>query len=259
MDVLSRFRLDGRRALVTGGSRGLGRAMAQALAEAGADLILVGRDVDSLELAKSELSELGRKVDVIVGDIGVPEEVTRIGDLAVNQFGSIDVLINNVGGRRQSIPTEDVSLSDWHTLLHLNLTSVFQMCQIVGRSMIERQRGSIINVASIAGIIVSKGIHGRVYETAKAAVMSLTRTLAVDWAKYGIRVNAIAPGLFLTEPNQKWFREKPELEASYGSMIPMGRAGKVEEIGPLALYLAADASNYMTGATLVLDGGYTLW
>ncbi|VTS03942.1 SDR family NAD(P)-dependent oxidoreductase [Tuwongella immobilis] len=260
MDVFASFRLDGRRACITGGSRGLGRAMAQALAEAGADLVLIGREAESLQTAQSELSALGRRVDTIVGDLGQVDEAQRVGELLARDFGPLDILVNNVGGRRLNIPTEEMSLADWNSLIQLNLTSVYQMCQHVGRMMIQRgQGGSIINVASIAGIIVSKGIFGRHYETAKAAVMSLTRSLAVDWARYHIRVNAIAPGLFLTDPNRKWFREKPELQETFTSGIPMGRAGEPKEIGPLALYLASDASNYMTGATLVLDGGYTLW
>ncbi len=125
--------------------------------------------------------------------------------------------------------------------------------------MIQRKRGNIINVASISGIVVNKGIHGRTYETAKAALTSFTKTLAVDWAQHGIRVNTIAPGGFLTDPNRKWFREKPELRDIFEGMIPMGRLGEPHEIGPLVLYLASDASTYMTGATLVIDGGYTLW
>jgi gluconate 5-dehydrogenase len=259
MAVFDRFRLDGRRALITGGSRGLGRAMAQALAEAGADLILVGRDAESLEKAKSELTALGRAVDTIVGDVGVPAEAQRICHIAVERCTAIDILINNVGGRRISIPTEELSLDDWQRIIDLNLTSAFLCCRQIGHGMIERKRGSIINVASISGIVVNKGIHGRTYETSKAALTAFTKTLAVDWAQHNVRVNAIAPGGFLTDPNRRWFREKPELHDIFVAQIPMGRLGEPDEIGPLAVYLASDASSYMTGATVVIDGGYTLW
>jgi gluconate 5-dehydrogenase len=258
MTVFDRFRLDGRRALITGGSRGLGRAMAQALAEAGADLILVGREAETLAKAKGELAALGRKIDTIIGDVGVPAEAERVCKIAT-QFGAIDILINNVGGRRISIPTEDLPLKDWQHIVDLNLTSAFLCCREIGRGMIERKRGSIINVASISGIVVNKGIHGRTYETSKAALTAFTKTLAVDWAQHNIRVNAIAPGGFLTDPNRRWFREKPELHDIFVSQIPMGRLGEPDEIGPLAVYLASDASSYMTGATVVIDGGYTLW
>ena len=125
--------------------------------------------------------------------------------------------------------------------------------------MVARKAGVIINIASISGLIVNRGIFGRSYETSKAALTAFTKSLAVDWALYNVRVNAISPGGFLTDPNRRWFVEKPELRATFEGQIPMGRLGRPEEIGPLALYLASDASSYMTGATVVIDGGYTLW
>lgn len=259
MSVLDRFRLDGRRAMITGGSRGLGRAMAQALADAGADLLLVGREKQALETAQSELAVTGRKVDVIIADVGVPAEAERACKEALERCGGFDILINNVGGRRISIPTEDLPLKDWQHIVDLNVTSAFLCCREIGKGMISRKRGSIINVTSISGIIVNKGIHGRTYETSKAALTAFTKALAVDWAPHNIRVNAIAPGGFLTDPNRKWFREKPELHDIFVNQIPMGRLGEPDELGPLAVYLASDASSYMTGATLIIDGGYTLW
>ena len=259
MGVLDKFRLDGRRALITGGSRGLGRAMAQALAEVGADLVLVGREADTLRAAQTELAPIGRKVETIVADVGVPAEAQRACNEALEKVGPIDVLINNVGGRRIDVPTETMPLADWQRLLDLNLTSAFVCSQAIGRSMIERRKGVIINVSSISGMVVGRGIHGRHYETAKAALTMFTKTLAVDWVGFNIRVNAIAPGGFLTDPNRRWFREKPELRGNFEGKIPMGRLGEPEEIGPLAVYLASDASRYMTGASLVIDGGYTLW
>lgn len=125
--------------------------------------------------------------------------------------------------------------------------------------MLSRGWGRVINIASISGLVANKGIAGRSYETAKAALLAFTRALAADWAPKGVTVNAIAPGGFLTEPNERWFREKPELQLLFEGAIPMGRLGQPEELAPLAVYLASDASSYMTGATLVIDGGYTLW
>ncbi len=259
MNILDRFRLDGKRGLVTGGSRGLGRAMAQALAEAGADLVLIGRELATLQRAQNELTGLGRRVDLLVADVGVPAQAERVCEEALTRFRPIDILINNVGGRRISIPTEEMPLAQWQHILDLNLTSAFLCCQRIGGDMVKRRAGSIINVASISGMVVNRGIHGRSYETSKAALIAFTKTLAVDWAPHHVRANAIAAGGFLTDPNRRWFQEKPELRHTFESMVPMGRLGEPEEIGPLAVYLASDASSYMTGAAVVIDGGYTLW
>jgi gluconate 5-dehydrogenase len=259
MSVFDRFRLDGKRALITGGSRGLGRAMAQALAEAGADLVLVGREGASLETAGRELSEVGRKVDLLPVDVSTPAGAQEMCAAALARHGHFDVLINNVGGRRISIPTEELPLEDWQRIIDLNLTSAFLCCKLIGGDMVKRGSGSIINVASISGMVINKGIHGRTYETSKAALCAFTKTLAVDWAPHNVRANVIAPGGFLTDPNRRWFREKPELKDTFEGMVPMARLGEPDEIGPLALYLASDASSYMTGAVVVIDGGYTLW
>ena len=259
MAVLDKFRLDGRTAFITGGSRGLGRAMAQAFAEAGADLILVGRDADSLYLAKTELAALGRRVDTIAGDVGTTDGAEAACHAALALGHDIDVLVNNVGGRRSDIAAEDYSIEEWHRLFDLNMTSALVCCQKIGKPMLSRRRGSIINITSIAASIAIRGIRGRHYETAKAALEGLTRCLAADWAPQGVRVNAIAPGGFLTDPNRRWYREKPELRATFEAQIPMGRLGEPDELGPAALFLASDASSYVTGATLVVDGGYLCW
>jgi NAD(P)-dependent dehydrogenase (short-subunit alcohol dehydrogenase family) len=268
MSVFDKFRLDGKRALITGGSRGLGRAMAQALAEAGADLVLVGREEASLISATQELSAIrtkddpkpsGRRVDYLAADMSTPSGAEEACRNLLSAHAPIHILINNVGGRRINIPTEQMPTEEWLRILDLNLTSAFVCSKLIGAEMVKRRSGRIINVASISGMIVNRGIHGRSYETSKAALVAFTKTLAVDWAPYNVTVNAIAPGGFLTDPNRRWFREMPELKATFESMVPMGRLGEPDEIGPLALYLASDASSYMTGATVVIDGGYTLW
>jgi NAD(P)-dependent dehydrogenase (short-subunit alcohol dehydrogenase family) len=259
MSVFDKFRLDAKRAMITGGSRGLGRAMAQALAEAGADLILVGREEENLKTAVHELASLGRRVDYIRADMSNPLEAERACGNILAAYAPIHILINNVGGRRINVPTEQMPTEEWLRILDLNLTSAFVCSKLIGGEMVQRKSGRVINVASIAGMIVNRGIHGRSYETSKAALVAFTKTLAVDWAPHNVTVNAIAPGGFLTDPNRRWFREMPELKNTFESMVPMGRLGEPEEIGPLALYLASDASSYMTGATVVIDGGYTLW
>jgi NAD(P)-dependent dehydrogenase (short-subunit alcohol dehydrogenase family) len=260
MSVLDRFRLEGRTAVITGGSRGLGRAMAQALAEAGADLVLVGREPEALVHAQEELACLGRRIEVVAGDVSTPGGATAACDAVLTLGLPIDVLINNVGGRRIDKPTEDMPIAEWQQLFDLNLTSALVCCQKVGKGMLERGRGSIVNITSVAGPLISiKGIRGRHYETAKAALSALTRALAADWADRGVRVNSIAPGGFLTAPNRRWFGEKPEFKDAFEAQIPMGRLGEPEELGPAAVFLASDASSYITGAMLVVDGGFTLW
>ncbi len=259
MSVLERFKLNGRTAVITGGSRGLGRAMAQALAEAGADLVLIGREHDTLAVAQTELSALGRSVTVVAGDVSTPQGAVTACQHVANLGISADILINNVGGRRVDVPTEDTPLEQWQQLIDLNLTSALVCTQQLCKGMLERGRGSVINVTSIAGPIAIKGIRGRHYETAKSALTALTRSLAADWATRGVRVNAIAPGVFLTAPNRKWFGEKPDFQASFVSHIPMNRMGEPDELGPTAVFLASESSSYITGATIVVDGGYTLW
>ena len=260
MTVLDRFRLDGKRLFITGGSRGLGREMAIAIAEAGADVILTGRNNDSLEQTAEEIRRLGRNAVGMQADIGDPAECERVCNEAVTQHGPIDILINNVGGRRIDVPTEDFPLEQWQQILDLNLTSTFLCTKVIGGAMLAREQGGrIINIASISGMIVNRGIAGRSYETSKAAVIQFTRAVAADWAPRNITVNAICPGGFMTEPNVRWAKDNPEIIDTFKQQIPAGDFGRPEDLGPLAVYLASDASRYMTGATLVIDGGYTLW
>jgi gluconate 5-dehydrogenase len=259
MSVLDKFRLGGRRALITGASRGLGRAMAQALAEAGADLVLVGREPEALRLAQQDISATGRRVDLLPGDLATPEGAEQMCAAALERHSPIDILINNVGGRRINVATEEMPWEEWRKILDLNLSSAFLCTKLIGGAMLPRKRGRVINVASVCGMIATRHIHGRSYETAKAALVGFTRAVAADWAPHGVTVNAIAPGGFMTDANRRWFRERPEFQKEVERVIPMGRLGDPEEIGPLAVYLAGDASSYVTGATLVIDGGYTLW
>jgi NAD(P)-dependent dehydrogenase (short-subunit alcohol dehydrogenase family) len=264
MSVLDRFRLDGKRLFITGGSRGLGREMALALADAGADVVMVGRDADSLAATAGEIRALSRQCWTIVGDAGTPEGSERACAAAL-ALGPIDILINNVGGRRINVPVEAQSLADWQAMMDLNLTSTFLCTKLVGGAMVARVKageaagGRVINIASMSGIIANRGIGGRHYETAKAAVIHFTRAVASDWAPHRITVNAILPGFFMTEPNRRWARENPAMIDNIRASVPMGDAGQPEDLGPLALYLASDAARYMTGSSLLIDGGYTIW
>jgi gluconate 5-dehydrogenase len=260
MSLFDRFRLDGRRLFITGGSRGLGREMALAVAEAGADCILVGRDAASLGQTAGDIRNLGRQAQTIQANVGDLKECEAACNRALEEHGPIDILINNVGGRRVNIPTTEMPLETWQELMDLNLTSTFLCTKLIGGAMVKRGGGGrVINIASISGMIANRDIGGRSYETAKAAVIHFTRATAADWAPYGVTVNSICPGGFMTAPNQRWAKENPEVIETFKKQVPMGDFGKPEDLGPLAVYLASDAARYVTGAAVVIDGGYTLW
>jgi NAD(P)-dependent dehydrogenase (short-subunit alcohol dehydrogenase family) len=260
VSIFDRFRLTGKRLFITGGSRGLGREMALAIADAGADVLLVGRDLPSLEKTADDIRLLGRQAQILQADVSKTEECEQACQTALQKHGPIDILINNVGGRRHNIPTEEMPLETWRELMDLNLTSCFLCTKLIGGAMVKRRQGGrIINIASINSLVAGRGIAGRHYETAKAAMLQFTRATAADWAVHSVTVNAILPGGFMTEPNQRWSKLHPEVIERFKSNIPMGDFGQPEDLGPLAVYLASDASRYMTGAALVIDGGYTLW
>lgn len=260
MSVLDAFRLDGRRALVTGASRGLGRVMALALADAGADVAITGRTQATLDATAAEIRARGRAAWTVKADMSVPGECQAACERVLHEAGPLDILVNNVGNREVNVPIAAEPLEVWQKSLDLNLTSCFVATKIVGQAMLERGAGGrVINIASISGLIANRGIGGRDYETSKAAVLHFTRCAAVDWAPHGITVNAICPGLFMTDVNRQWNERRPDVIEAFVQNVPMGRAGDPDEIGPLALYLASPASAYVTGAAFVIDGGYTAW
>lgn len=260
MALADAFRLDGKKLFITGGSRGLGREMALAIAEAGADVVLVGRDAASLEATAGDIRKLGRAAHSMLGDIGSPEDCERVCQAALAEHGTFDILINNVGGRRINVPLHEQTLDEWRQILDLNLTSTFLCLKHIGGAMLARGTGGrVINIASISGMVINRGIGGRSYETSKAAVIHLTKAAAADWAPHGITVNAICPGGFMTEPNQRWQRLDPTIIEKSLAQIPAGKFGDPPDLGPLAVYLASDAARYMTGAAVVIDGGYTVW
>lgn len=252
------FDLSGKRAFITGASRGLGREMALALAEAGADIALVARPSDSLQTTAGEIRAMGRTAWTLEADLGSNEAAEAVCHRALEEIGPFQILINNVGGRFRNVPTEDLDLETWQKYMDLNLTTTFICSRILGSAMIAAgEGGRIINVASINAMIAGRGIGGRHYETAKAGVQQFTRTLAVDWARHGITANAICPGLFGTEQNQHWKEVNPEIIDGLIADIPMGRWGEPRDLGALAVYIASDAARFMTGASLVIDGGHT--
>jgi gluconate 5-dehydrogenase len=260
MSVLDKFRLNGKRLFITGGSRGLGREMALACADAGADCVLVGREHATLAQAAEDVRALGRQAFTIQADVSKPAECEAACQRALAEFGPMEILINNAGGRRQNIATEEMPLEVWRELMDLNLTSTFLCTKLIGGAMVARGKGGrVINIASINALVAGRKIAGRHYETAKAAVVQFTRATAADWAPHSVTVNAILPGGFMTDANLRWKQLHPEVIESFQQQIPMGRYGEPHELGPLVVYLASEASAYMTGAALVIDGGYTLW
>lgn len=256
MNVLDRFKLTHQCALLTGASDGLGFEIAKAFAQAGADIILVARDLEKLKRAQTALSVYGTRIFIKSADLFDPAQCTSVCEALLNEHERIDILVNNVGSRRVTETIENQSIEDWLSVFNVNLTSTFIFTKKLGARMIQHHFGRIINIASISGFVVTHGVHGRSYEAAKAAVIQFTKAIAVDWAHYGITANAISPGVFLTKRNQDKFIANAQLEKNMQERIPLG-FGKPEDIAPLALYLASDASRYMTGSNLVLDGGYT--
>ena len=258
--TLDKFRLDGRRALITGASRGLGREMALAFADAGADVVITGRTPETLERTAEDIRARGRQAWTHVVDMGHPEACEAACETLRDTLGPIDILVNNVGNRVTSGAIQDEPLATWRKSIDLNLTSVVLPTRIFAAAMLADKRpGRIINIASISGLIANRGIGGRDYETSKAAVIHFTRCAAVDWAPHGITVNAICPGLFMTDVNREWNERRPDVIEAFVRNVPMGRPGEPPEIGPLAVFLASPASAYVTGAAIVIDGGYTAW
>ena len=246
--------MNGKKALVTGASRGIGQAIAVALAEAGADLALVARGEDGLAATAKQVTGYGRDAFVIPADVTDAEEVAGAVGTAIERLGWVDIVVNNAGGSNFMVPFLDLRLPGWDKLLRLNLTSAMYVCHAIGGHLAERGRGSVINVASVAGLTASPLVSP--YGAAKAGLISLTRTLAVEWAASGVRVNALCPGWTATELNRNLWDDEAASAATIAT-VPMRRWGRAEEMAGPALFLASDASSFMTGQVLVVDGGQT--
>jgi gluconate 5-dehydrogenase len=250
------FDLTGKVALVTGGSRGLGQEMAEGLAEAGAAIVLVARREQWLTPAVESFKARGFKCAGLVCDAGNSESIQQAVSKTIEAFGKIDILINNAG-ITWGAPAESHPLDKWQQVIDVDLTGAFLFCQAAGREMIKQKYGRIINVASIAGMMGSlpEGQHISAYVAAKGGLLALTRELAAKWAQYNIRVNAIAPGFFPTRMTEKVLEQA---EKQVASSVPMRRVGQEGELKGVAVFLAADASNYITGQAIVVDGGTTI-
>jgi len=246
------FSVQGRNVLITGSSRGLGFSLAKGFVGCGAKVVLNGTDQERLDKSVKELRNLGGAVEGRAFDVSHPDEVERAVQAIEQQIGLIEVLINNAGIHRRA-PLEDMSVADWQKVLEVNLTSAFIVARAVVKHMKKRQRGKIINITSLNAEMARPTIGN--YCAAKGGLKMLTKAMATEWGKYNINVNAIGPGYFLTDLTKK-LADDPEFDAWVKKEVPLARWGKPEELVGTAIYLASDASNYVHGFTVYVDGGW---
>ncbi|MHB1877107.1 MAG: SDR family NAD(P)-dependent oxidoreductase [Streptosporangiaceae bacterium] len=252
---MSLFDLTGKTAFVTGASRGIGRAMAAALADAGADVAVVARTAAGLADVADDVTAAGRRAVVIPADVTDEASVAAAVGTAIDELGHVDIVINNAGGSNFMVGFRDLRISGWEKLIRLNLTSAVYVCHAFADHLLGRGSGSVINVASVAGVASAPLLSP--YGAAKAGLISLTKSLAVEWAGSGVRVNALCPGWTATELNRNLW-EDPLAGPATVATVPMRRWARAEEMAGPAVFLASDAASYLTGQTLVVDGGQTV-
>lgn len=254
MNVKQLFDLSGRVAIITGGGTGLGRQMAEGLAEMGANLVLCARKKERCEQTASELQKLGVKTLALACDVKIPDQIQDVVQQSVSQFGRIDILINNAG-TAWGAPIEEMRLEHWNKVMETNLTGTFLFSQAVGKVMVPQGRGKVINIASVAGIQgASPEFQAIGYHASKGGVIAFTKDLACKWGVHNIQVNAIAPGWFPTHMSQVMLERNRE---TFLKNIPLGRFGGTDDLKGAAVFLASDASDFVTGHVLVVDGGQT--
>ncbi len=255
--LIDKFSLKGQVGIVTGGGQGLGRVFSLAYAEAGADVAVAEINPKTGRETARDVEEMGRRALFIETDVRDRASVDAMVEEAVEALGRLDFIMNNAGIVKWC-PAESVTETDWREVIDVNLNGLFYCCQAAGRHMILKGKGSIVNIASMSGYIVNRPQPQASYNASKAAVIHLTRSLAAEWARHNIRVNAIAPGYMDTAMTHKAF-EDPAYGPAWLDGIPMRRPGRPEELAPLAVFLASEASSYVTGTTITIDGGYTAW
>lgn len=259
MHILDLFRLDGKVAIVTGAAQGLGKAMAEAMADCGSDIAILDLNIDkAFKTAKYIEEKYKVKARAFKANVADIISCQRAVENVQKEWKHIDILLNNAGICINE-KAEDVSLENWNKVIDINMNGVWYMSQVVGKVMIKQNGGNIINVSSMSGFIVNDPQGQVSYNASKAGVAHMTKSLAAEWVKYGIRVNSIAPGYMDTDLVHKTYEEDGIWARRWNSLTPMKRPGRPEELGPLAVYLASDASTYMTGSVVLCDGGYTIW
>jgi NAD(P)-dependent dehydrogenase (short-subunit alcohol dehydrogenase family) len=255
MSVLDAFSLTGKVSVVTGASRGIGRALAQALAEAGSDVVLLVRDRKGAAAVVAELEALGVTALAVTADVTDASEVQQAVGEILERLGRVDVLVNNAGTCIHR-PALDVTADEWRFVMDVNVDGVWNCSQAFGRQMVAQRSGVIVNIGSISAQIVNRPQWQPGYNASKAAVHQLTKSLAAEWAPYGVRVNALAPGYIKTEMAPV---DEPQFRQHWIEDAPMRRFAMPAELGPSVVFLASDASSFMTGSVLVVDGGYTVF
>lgn len=248
----SKLDLEGRTAVVVGGTSGIGRAIAHGLGDAGANVVCTSRRAEQVGAAASEIEALGRQTLRITSDVSDKRSIERLLAECTSVFGKVDILVNSAG-RTKREPTLDVDDETWNAILETNLTGTLRTCQVFGRHMITNGYGRIVNIASLSSYVSLFEVAA--YSASKAAVASLTKSLAIEWARHGVNVNAIAPGVFRTALNETLL-DGTQRGQEFLTRTPMGRFGNVEELAGAAVFLASDAASYVTGEVLVVDGGF---
>ncbi|MEQ6357584.1 glucose 1-dehydrogenase [Lysinibacillus sp. M3] len=257
MSILNRFSLKDKVSIVTGGAMGLGKAMALALAQAGSHIVIADLNLEEAQKTADQfkhdegIDTLAIKMDV-TNEKQVNDMVTKV----LNHFGKIDVLFNNAGITIHE-KAEEMSFENWNKVININLNGVFLVSKAVGKVMLDQKRGSIVNISSMSGIIANTPQCQSSYNASKAGVIMLTKSLAMEWAKHNIKVNTIAPGYMKTELTKPYFEQGGDMIDTWMGLTPMGRPGTPDELGGIALYLASDASSFVTGGVFTVDGGYT--
>jgi NAD(P)-dependent dehydrogenase (short-subunit alcohol dehydrogenase family) len=251
--------LENKKAVITGGGSGIGFEIASRFLHEGADVLIAGRTMEKLEDARNRLGYDPKRILTCRADIAEESDIRNMFALARETWGTVDILINNAGAMRINKPLTETSLAEWKRVIDTNINGTFLCSREAAAMMKEQGKGKIVNIGSMSGFIANKYFHAGSYEVSKSAHAMLTKVFALELAEHQIAVNAIAPGYYDTQPNRDFFIDNADLNRKIMDMIPKGRLGTLEELGHLTTYLCSDATEYLTGQTIVIDGGYTIW